>query len=377
MTARTSRDRIFGLDVVRCVAIILVMISHTVLIVAPESEHMVAKVLRLGGVLGVDIFFVLSGFLIGGILLRYIETNRTSSRHLIYFWIRRWFRTLPNYYLILLINIGLGYWVFQNLPNDVWKYFFFFQNAIGPQPDFFLESWSLSIEEFSYIIGPLLLFLLFSFQMKKERSFLIATLAIILLGWATRGYYHLHTETIDYHFWTTNVRKVVLYRIDCIFYGFLAVYLFKKYATHIKNYRWVYFSAGSLLLAVVHGYLFFAGADVASEALFFNMAYLPLTGIAFALMIWHMSLIDRSQWSIARPILFISILSYALYLVNYSIVFLLLKKFIWGDTLLDQGILVILFWSLSLILAYLLYRFFEKPVMDLRDGKIAKRFLRN
>ena len=54
---------------------------------------------------GVSIFFVLSGFLIGGILIKVLETEPATFKTLFNFWIRRWFRTLPNYLFILLILI--------------------------------------------------------------------------------------------------------------------------------------------------------------------------------------------------------------------------------------------------------------------------------
>ena len=76
-------NRIFGLDVIRSISIFLVLLSHTFAIQIFEF-----------GILGVEIFFVLSGFLIGQILIRNFDSGISLSK-ITDFWKRRWFRTLP------------------------------------------------------------------------------------------------------------------------------------------------------------------------------------------------------------------------------------------------------------------------------------------
>ncbi len=90
--------RIYGLDILRVIAISTVVIAHSA-IMLPEHigkyfyEHMID---------GVSIFFVLSGFLIGKILLKYINETRFNFLNLLDFWIRRWFRTLPAFFVVYL-----------------------------------------------------------------------------------------------------------------------------------------------------------------------------------------------------------------------------------------------------------------------------------
>ena len=99
-----SEKRIFGLDLMRAVAILMVLSSH-LLWIYPPNNGIISQVFQLFGYLGVEIFFVLSGFLIGRIVYRlYLQDDFTISS-VLYFLKRRWFRTLPNYYLVLLINI--------------------------------------------------------------------------------------------------------------------------------------------------------------------------------------------------------------------------------------------------------------------------------
>ena len=97
-------NRIFGLDIMRATAILMVVFSH-VLWILPIRKNLVSEVLSLSGLLGVEIFFVLSGFLIGRIIFNSFVNGKFTIKEVSYFWIRRWFRTLPNYYLIRKYNI--------------------------------------------------------------------------------------------------------------------------------------------------------------------------------------------------------------------------------------------------------------------------------
>ena len=159
----SNEKRVFGLDLVRAIAIILVMVSHSTLLLFPNSDNTYIATIQFFGSIGVDLFFVLSGFLIGGIILRHIDAKQFRFKDLIYFWTRRWFRTLPNYFLILGINIVLLWWWVGQLDPKIAHYMLFLQNFSSPHPAFFSEAWTLSIEEMSYVLGPLFIFMVLSF----------------------------------------------------------------------------------------------------------------------------------------------------------------------------------------------------------------------
>ena len=96
--------RTYGLDLFRAVAITLVVFGHGLSISGDLFQYFPS----IPMIDGVDLFFVLSGFLIGSILIRTIEENEQLSIEIIFgFLKRRWYRTLPNYYLFLLINFVL------------------------------------------------------------------------------------------------------------------------------------------------------------------------------------------------------------------------------------------------------------------------------
>lgn len=363
-----TSKRIYGLDIVRVVAILLVLMSHSVLLVYPNSDHALITVVKFFGALGVDIFFVLSGFLIGTILIKQIEAKNTKPKHFVNFWLRRWFRTLPNYYLVLLVNIVLLF-VFTGGGNQsLYKYGLFLQNFNQPQSAFFPESWSLSIEEFAYIIGPLLLLVLAWFTTLKKRHFLIMTIVVITLITINRIAFNTAVTTLNYETWSAAIRKVVIYRIDSIYYGFIAAYVAFYYPKFWAHKRYLLTSIGAVLFIVMHFSLAWLQLQPTIHSTFYNVFYLPLLSISIALVFPLFTQLKQGQFAV-KPITYISVLSYAIYMVNYSIVLLSIQHLIDVNALLgiEKLLLVLCFWGITFLLSHQLYTKFEKPIMDIRD----------
>jgi peptidoglycan/LPS O-acetylase OafA/YrhL len=370
------KHRIFGLDVIRATAILLVLISHSTLLLFPTQNNLVLTLIRFFGTIGVDLFFVLSGFLIGTIILKQLQQEKTSFRNLFYFWIRRWFRTLPNYFLILILNIILFYILYGELIHGIGYYFIFLQNFSSPQPDFFTESWSLSIEEYAYIIAPILLYLLlFIFKRtSKNKLFLFITLIIISLITFLRFQFHLQQTILTDHEWSQQLRKVVIFRMDSIYYGFLGAYIAINYnSIWLKFKNWSLIS-GVLLFFGMHLLIFWFKLLPNKAMLFYNVFYLPLVSISLLMFFPICSAWVKGSF-FKKQITFISIISYAIYLINYSIVLLTIQYFIdlnQASNLIKFSVLI-LFWILTFSLSYLLYQFFEKPITNIRDLQIIKQ----
>lgn len=87
--------RMHGLDIARAIAISLVVFAHS-LWISDFFPPVVSWLMQLSGTIGVEIFFVISGFLIGKIVLRMLEKEDFSFSAIMDFLKRRWFRTLPN-----------------------------------------------------------------------------------------------------------------------------------------------------------------------------------------------------------------------------------------------------------------------------------------
>lgn len=164
-------SRIIGLDIIRTTAIILVVLSHAFRF-SPLDYWFQLHISPLLGQIGVELFFALSGFLIGRILIK--ETDSISSTlNPFHFWGRRWLRTLPAYYFILLV-FPLINLIINNQPYpNISKYLIFSQNLSTSHPEYFGIAWSLSVEEWSYLIAPLILLLIkFFFPLPSKKALL-------------------------------------------------------------------------------------------------------------------------------------------------------------------------------------------------------------
>ena len=140
----TRTDRIAGLDLLRASAIVLVLLAHY----PKTGSGLATRALNLGWT-GVDLFFVLSGYLIGGQLFKAV--SRGNDLECGNFYLRRLLRTLPSYYAILAVYFLLS-------PAPGWRYLVFAQNFDNPKV--FSPSWSLCVEEQFYLGFPLFVWLL-------------------------------------------------------------------------------------------------------------------------------------------------------------------------------------------------------------------------
>lgn len=363
---------------VRSTAIFLVLVSHTSLLVLDDGNLKRNFFLFLGTI-GVDIFFVLSGILIGDIIYRQILAGKMSFKHFYHFFIRRWFRTLPNYYIILFINILMGIFLYKDLTFDIqlWKYVFFIQNFSSEQPDFFSESWSLSIEEFSYIVGPILLFLILKKWSKSaSNAFVVISLSMIFIAIILRYTFYINKELAGLAEWSHGLRKVVIYRIDSIYYGFIAIYLKYQFPKSWTKYSNQLFTLGLVLFILIH--LPFLNDLSKGNTFTFNYLinfYLPLLLISI-LLGFPLIMKLRTRYNVLKSLITTtSKMSYSLYLINYSIVFMFLKRLMETGTIRLSWIAIILFWVSSFIMTFMLFKFYEQPMMKLRENPKVLRVL--
>lgn len=365
----------------RAVAVTWVLLTHS-LWINPNLNATIAGLFGLGGTLGMESFFVLSGFLIGRILVKeYLKPN-FKIQDMLYFWVRRWFRTLPNYYLIVGVNIVLFWTYFSTTPNNLSAYFYFGQNLTGSHPVFFPESWSLSIEEFSYIIGPLLFILLLFFNKGKNKVYnlWIGTLIILVLFLATKYYYHLSVTNPSLEYWNTHLKPIVLYRIDAIYYGVLAAVISMRYAGKWDVYKKELLLVGSIGLFAFFFILPYIGVSIEKFPFFYNVLYFPIQSVLIAFLLPFLStynLKDRTTF-FYKTITQMSIISYSVYLLHYSVVLFVLRAHFYNEnsSWFQSLLLTIAYFVITIMLSVLLYRFYEKPMMNLRDSKRVKMFLK-
>lgn len=363
MARSTEPDnRIFGLDLMRATAIALVVLVHADdLISAHWPGH--SAVSRIDGV---DLFFVLSGYLVGGILLRYANAVDVPWRQrLIDFWQRRWFRTLPNYYLFLLINIAmvLSGQAMGLINSNVLAYFVFLQNFHVPLDLFFWESWSLAVEEWFYLLFPLLLFVVLRwFRMGVRSGFLLAILAMIAVPTVLR---FVQVDGVDTLFnKDLYIRKLVVTRLDTIGFGVLGAWCHRYFAAQWTRFRLPLLSVGLLGLAWCTAYR--------GEQHLVYLATWYFTGVALtmALLLPALASWDGSAaWT--RPVAFLSRISYALYLVHMPLRYPFLRA-AEGSSPSGAAGLYMLYIALAVVIAAAVYRWYERPFMDLRE-RYSKR----
>lgn len=362
-----NNQRIFGLDVVRATAIAMVVFSHVYYLI-DSSNPLLISVSGLFGFFGVELFFVLSGFLIGTILLKKYINETFSVKEIFIFLKRRWFRTLPTYYLVLLLNIIVA--LIFNYSIDGWAaYFVFFQNFIDYKINFFTESWSLSVEEWTYLLIPFVLFFSWTvFKKNKKSAFIITVLVLILFFHILRYFVYLENAFSDMTTWNSNLKSLTVYRIDSILFGFVTAWLHMFYKYFLQKYK------GYMFIVSVHLFLFqfvvmnVLGFDIVATPLYYKVFYFTLTSFTIFLAMPIFVYWNSSKALFVMPIQLISKISYSMYLLHYSIITVLMKYVISNFNIQFSNVVIIIsYLFITILSSYLLYRFYEKPMMNLRD----------
>jgi peptidoglycan/LPS O-acetylase OafA/YrhL len=173
-----SKHYIPALDGLRGIAVLLVLWTHIPVGVLGTNADFVRGCVQ-PGYLGVDIFFVLSGFLITRILL----VDKEKNFPLRYFLLRRFFRIFPIYYLTLTIFL-----IFMPVPGLGWCFIYLsnFYFPFNPETNPVQHTWSLAVEEHFYLIWPLLVYVLSRGKSRAVALFgflpiaLICAVAVIL-----------------------------------------------------------------------------------------------------------------------------------------------------------------------------------------------------
>lgn len=365
-----ASGRIFGLDLMRAIAILIVMYMHS-MFVLPVSVQRIFN-LPLPAMDGVSVFFVLSGFLIGGILLRILEEQNFGPREIFQFWIRRWFRTLPNYVLILTLVLVLCYALGRSTDEFTWTYYIFSQNLVVPHPEFFFpEAWSLSVEEWFYLLLPVLIFACSFLFKERKNAVLFVAITILVLPLVLRmQQYYLDPEDKKL---PEMLRKIVIYRLDSLMYGVIMAYLFRyKKEFCIKYKDW----GLGLSLAIV--FMMTVNMRFLSNGIYYRAVWQPsFEPLAGMLALPFLASWRSTRWKyLGMPVRFVSTVSYSMYLLNLTLVQLILLPILTGEMsrALDQqpplGIAFVrfgLFWAITFVLSWVLFRYFERPMRDLRD----------
>jgi peptidoglycan/LPS O-acetylase OafA/YrhL len=370
MEKKSFNDNIFGLDFMRTIAILMVLFGHC-LSIYPPTQSLIYQVGLFFGFLGVEVFFVLSGFLVGRMLCQLYVDDDFSIKKVLRFLKRRSFRILPNYYLVLILNIIISFIVGYAVA-DWWKYFFFLQNFNSSMLPFFPESWPVAIGVFAFLLLLVALYLKTALvkPSNKPLFFLLVLLGLTLFFVFTKIYYSFTTQNTTLDQWNLALKALVIYRLDAFFIGVLAAWFSLHRLPFWKKVRFPFAFLGIILFGFMFVGVGFFQLTIDRFPHFWNIFYLPLTSLLCVLFLPILSQWKSTTFTFfQKPIIFISVISYSIYLLHYGVLLQLLQFYFPTDDLsMNQLHLYSLcYFLLTLLLASLLHKFFENPLRKIGD----------
>ncbi len=343
--------RIDSLDGLRGLAILLVLIYHSY---APFTQ---------GGFIGVDIFFVLSGFLITTLLMKEHDTYGTIRFKK--FYMRRFLRLAPALFLVL-----FSFYIYSQLYMSGEKQdgallsimgaLFYVANLAKAfewfSMGYLLPMWSLSVEEQFYLIWPLLLLSLLAF-FSCRKSLMIVVAIMIISVWVNRSLLAIDGVSLERLYYGSDTH------CDGLLVGCLAALLTIEYKHNlarvsgvVKKYT-VYIPVIILLFYILSTLVM--GRGIRSIYIW----YLPLLEVLSALLIVYLYLrkSDRVVFFSNKYLVWLGSISYGLYLWHW-VVYRVVADI--GGT----GIDIAIYGSLaSILLATISYYFVEKPVLRVKE----------
>ena len=368
-------QRNFGLDVLRSLSICVVLANHGYLgfFVSTGLSKWEGwrAALSACAVFAIEWLFVLSGFLIGSMMIRSFEARGgwwASARD---FWLRRWFRTVPNYYLFLAVNAALAWWGLEE-GRFSWSFALFSQNLAWAQtkPLFFAEAWSLALDEWFYFLMPILLgAVAWRWRLQRHHLFWVVALLLILVPSVLRS---VVTPPAHFFAWDEHIRRVTIMHLDATGWGVAAAILNRWHGAWWGRHQGVKAAVGgALMLGAVAAMFYFMRIDWRGFAggRFNDLVLIAAPSLGVVLMLpWLANLRVRAgglRWLAAR----IGDYSYSVYLCHFPLLLIMvhaLKALGW-DIGPIVGWVVLAWLTAVLAVSALVFHSFEKPVSDLRE----------
>ena len=347
----TYRPEIDGL---RAIAVGAVILYHAQITILGSQSFK-------GGFIGVDIFFVISGYLITSIIFKELVT--TGSFSFKYFYERRIRRILPSLLFVMLVSLPFA-WIYL-LPSDLIDfsksilyslgfssnfYFHYSDQVYGATDGLlkpFLHTWSLSVEEQFYIVFPVVLLITFKF-FRKYLIYILLIGFIISLGlteWTSRNY-----PSASFYFLHTRIWELLA--------GSILAYFEITKGHRSKNQLLNLILPTIGLLLIGYSIIFF------DDNIFHPSFYTLFPIIGVCLIIWFSNK-DELITKILSTKLFVGVglISYSLYLWHYPIFAFARTTHVFKDNFIKElsAGLIILFLSI------LTYYLFERPARNKKN----------
>lgn len=317
-----------------------------------------------GGFAGVDVFFVISGYLITGLILNALEGGTFSF---VEFYVRRIRRIFPAYILVASVTLAVSSWLL--IPNDYIFYttslaasWAFVSNVFfsmmswgyfGQRMEEFplLHTWSLSVEEQFYFLYPLLLIALFR-HFRKNMATILTVLCIALAAFS-----QMKTGELKSYFLLTS-------RAHELLFGALTFFVLRRFPTQPARLSALLAMLG---MALVFGSFIFINKELPFPGI--NSLY-PCVGTALLI---YGCRCDNAVSSMLKcgPLVFVGLLSYSLYLWHWPIFAFL--KYRQVELSFPVGIAAV---GLSFALAWITWKFIETPSRHFRSSGFRMALVR-
>ena len=345
--------RIPALDGLRALAIMLVVACHVQVFLKPLSGPLARFCVEVAWS-GVYLFFVLSGYLVGSLAIS--ELTSTGKLHIRKFWLRRMLRTWPLYYLALFGNyLVMPAYGGPKTPSLLWFMTF---TQIFTHYNYFIESWTLCIEEQFYLLLPV--FMVVVVWLMGVKRIWMACLFVIALSYIFRFRYGylLHPGAT----------------FDSLFVGVLIANWHRSSSrgvSVVRAHSWLVFFLG----VAIFGSAFVMGGTTFSQ-------FQGLVSIGFGLIL--IAALNPRSWLAsflgARIFKVIAISSYSTYLIHVFAILCLRYLGLRFESPLFWPIATLLFigaGTVALVAGWLVYRLVEEPCLRLREVIAPRRGKRN
>ena len=353
----TVQSRSVGLDYLRGLVVLFVLLAHTPTVAVYGNEWVVTIVHWLVK-FAVEAFFILSGWLIGDLVIAHLD-EWAHPRALALFLHRRWARTLPIYWLVLALVVLAG-WSGATL-STMWSYLIFVQNLWQIHPPYFLVAWSLSIEEWFYFIAALALSVT-ALWLRPRQALLVSLALLIAVPFAVRCWLS----------WTTDmsckdaIPQYVPLRLDAIASGVALVWAWRRWSV-VQRYAGLWVGL-AVVLTMVYITAVQRWQPDWEHAPWVRISIIPVMSLGIMGLFPFLAAVQRpAPTRMERTIQWISILSYPLYLLHYPVrqtvqgLVGTVGSSLWGDI-----IVTVIFYAGSFWLALQWHRELEQPMMRLR-----------
>ncbi|AZB27035.1 acyltransferase [Chryseobacterium bernardetii] len=364
-------ERFYGLDHLRSLAIVMVLLFHYRSFKHPEWVDTIGRF----GWTGVDLFFVLSGFLISGQLFQ--EMSSKGSISLKSFYIKRFFRIIPSYFFTLFLYFTIPFFREREALPPLWKFVTFTQNygLDVIHQGTFSHAWSLCIEEQFYLLLPLFLLMIMPSKFFKYFAVLIvffitSSLMMRLVIWNGTIAWIDNNSLEFWRSWYMKIYYPTHTRLDGLGTGVLIGY-FMQYSAGFK--KAVHQNGNKLLISgiILLGIAFWiCNEQVSKGASVFGFTLVAISyGFIVLSAVSSSSFLSRCKSYITAEV---AALSYAIYLSHKGIIHMIqafFEKFDLGTS--DTVCLIICL--LGCAVGGLGYRFLvEKPFNGIKN-KILKQ----